>query len=35
MNTTALRLVMTSANPGGSDGFLRITRLEVAADPRG
>ncbi|WP_354530265.1 glycoside hydrolase family 2 TIM barrel-domain containing protein [Nakamurella sp. UYEF19] len=35
VNTTQLRLTMTSAAPGASDGFVRISRLEVLADPVG
>ncbi len=35
VNTTQVRLVLTSAAPGASDGFVRISRVEVLADPQG
>ncbi|MEJ7647760.1 MAG: hypothetical protein WKF57_01745 [Nakamurella sp.] len=35
VNTTQLRLVMTSAAPATSAGFVQISRLDVLADPQG
>ncbi len=35
VNTTQLRLAMTSTAPGAANGFLRVSRVEVLADPVG